>query len=62
MLDISLKNENNENLNDNEISKLGIVIKEIEPDKGNEIVVKREGTAVYIDINPESLGELTEIN
>ena len=62
VLDISLKNENNENLNDNEISKLGIVIKEIEPDKGNEIVVKREGTAVYIDINPESLGELTEIN
>lgn len=62
VLDISLKNENNENLNDNEISKLGIVIKEIEPDKGNEIIVKREGTAVYIDINPESLGELTEIN
>lgn len=62
VFDISLTKNNGEKLDENDIQKLDTVIKEIEPGEGGEIVIDKQRTTVYIDINPDSLGELTEIN
>ena len=37
------------------------VIKEIEPGEGNEIQVTKAGSTLYIDINPNVLGEIKNI-
>ena len=40
---------------------MGTVIKEVEAGEGNEIQVIKAGSTLYIDINPNVLGEITNI-
>ena len=61
VLNISLTNKNGEKFDDEYISKMDNVIKEIEPGEGNEIQVVKAGSTLYIDINPNVLGEITNI-
>ena len=61
VLNISLTNKNGEKFDDEYISKMDNVIKEIEPGEGNEIQVTKVGSTLYIDINPNVLGEITNI-
>lgn len=61
VLNISLTNKNGEKFDDEYISKMDNVIKEIEPGDGNEIQVVKAGSTLYIDINPNVLGEITNI-
>lgn len=61
VLNISLTNKNGEKYDDDYISKMGTVIKEVEAGEGNEIQVIKAGSTLYIDINPNVLGEITNI-
>lgn len=61
VLNISLTDKNGDKFDDEYISKMDNVIKEIEPGEGNEIQVVKAGSTLYIDINPNVLGEITNI-
>lgn len=62
MLDVSLAKENGENMSDEEVSRLDTVIKNIVSGEGGEISVgSKSKTTFYIDLNPETMGELIDI-
>ena len=61
VLNISLTNKNGEKFDDDYISKMTCVIKEVEAGDGDEIQVIKAGSTLYIDINPNVLGEITNI-
>lgn len=62
MLDVSLTKENGENMSDEEVSRLDTVIKNIVSGEGGEISVgSKSKTTFYIDLNPETMGELIDI-
>lgn len=62
MLDISLTKENGEKMSDEEVSRLDTVIKNIVSGEGGEIAVgSKSKTTFYIDLNPETMGELIDI-
>lgn len=62
MLDVSLTKENGEKMSDEEISRLDTVIKNIVSGEGGEIAIgSKSKTTFYIDLNPETMGELIDI-